>query len=104
MTIQTTTTASSSVSTNNDGNDDNSSIGGVLKRGFGVVFDDGTPELDEQGGFIYEIFDERGSYVDSSELCSSDFVTLAFARNSIDYRKIRPGNIVWRTSTTSGEK
>jgi putative protease len=103
VTIQ-TTTAPSSVSTNNDGNDDNSSIGGVLKRGFGVVFDDGTPELDEQGGFIYEIFDERGSYVDSSELCSSDFVTLAFARNSIDYWKIRPGNIVWRTSTTSGEK
>ena len=102
VTIQ--TSSSSSISTNNDGNDDNSSIGGVLKRGFGVVFDDGTPELDEQGGFIYEIFDERGSYVDSSELCSSDFVTLAFARNSIDYRKIRPGNIVWRTSTTSGEK
>ena len=91
----------------NDKNDDEqntSSMNGILKRGFGVVFDDGTPELDEQGGFIYEIFDERGSYVDSSELCSSEFVTLAFARNSLDYKKIRPGNIVWRTSTTSGEK
>ena len=42
--------------------------------------------------------------MDSSELCSSEFVTLAFARNSLDYKKIRPGNIVWRTSTTSGEK
>lgn len=91
----------------NDKNDDEqntSSMNGILKRGFGVVFDDGTPELDEQGGFIYEIFDERGSYVDSSELCSSEFVTLAFARNSLDYKKIRPGNIVWRTSTTSEEK
>ena len=88
----------------NDDEQNTSSMNGILKRGFGVVFDDGTPELDEQGGFIYEIFDERGSYVDSSELCSSEFVTLAFARNSLDYKKIRPGNIVWRTSTTSGEK
>ena len=88
----------------NDDEQNTSSMNGILKRGFGVVFDDGTPELDEQGGFIYEIFDERGSYVDSSELCSSEFVTLAFARNSMDYKKIRPGNIVWRTSTTSGEK
>ena len=99
VTIQTTTTT-----TNNNNEEDSSAINGVLKRGFGVVFDDGAPELDEQGGFIYEIFDERGSYVDSSEMCSSEFVTLAFARNSMDYQKIRPGNIVWRTSTTSGEK
>ena len=77
---------------------------GVLKRGFGVVFDCGTPELDEEGGFIYEIFNERGVYVDSSELCSNDIATLAFARNSIDFSKIQKGNIVWRTSTTSGEK
>ena len=43
----------------NDDERNTSSMNGILKRGFGVVFDDECAELDEQGGFIYEIFDEE---------------------------------------------
>eukprot|EP00741_Cyanophora_paradoxa_P013434 tig00020685_g12972.t1 len=67
-------------------------IGGVeasaaLKPGDGVVFDAGRPAEGEPGGFVYEVEPgrARGSLV------------AAFGPRT-DVRRVRPGDIVWKTS------
>ena len=57
-----------------------------LKPGDGVVFDVGKPEEREEGGRVYQI-DRRG-----------DEATLRFGRGDIDWRRVRPGQRLWKTN------
>ncbi len=65
-----------------------------LKPGDGVVFDAGRPEEREEGGRVYQV--EPQSH--SSE------TTLRFGRGDLDFRRIRPGHLVWKTSDPALER
>jgi putative protease len=57
-----------------------------VKRGDGVVFDNGHPEGVEEGGRVYDV-QTRGKEI-----------VLAFGRDDIDLAKIHLGDLVWKTS------
>ncbi len=60
-----------------------------LKAGDGVVFDAAdwrSPEEPEEGGRVYEV-----------SAAPDRLVTLAFGNGAIDFGRIRPGDLVWRT-------
>lgn len=59
---------------------------GPLKPGDGVVFDAGTPDLDEEGGRVFSVV-PRG-----------DEALLTFGRDTVRLDRVRPGNKVWKTS------
>src|ERR1700683_1991487 len=62
-----------------------------LKEGDGLVFDAAdwrSPEEPEEGGRVYEIRRERGGELD-----------IRFANRAIRFDRIRPGDLVWRTSS-----
>ena len=59
---------------------------GPLKPGDGVVFDAGHPEGDEEGGRVYNL-DARGRET-----------VLGFGRGDIDFRRVHPGDKLWKTS------
>ena len=58
-----------------------------LKPGDGVVFDAGRPEEGEEGGFVYGVDAQRDG---------SSWVR--FAREALDWRRIRPGQLLWKTA------
>lgn len=58
-----------------------------LKPGDGVVFDDGKPEAGEQGGFVHGI-----------ENAGQGVTFVRFAREACDFRKVTPGQKLWKTS------
>jgi len=64
-----------------------------LKRGDGLVFDAGHPELPEPGGRVYEVF-ARGRSL--TEPVSSGLVELSFARD-FPLRAVAAGQRVWKT-------
>jgi U32 family peptidase len=60
-----------------------------LKPGDGIVFDAASwrsPEEREEGGRIYEVQQLRGGRLE-----------LRFANGAVDFGRIRPGDLVWRT-------
>jgi putative protease len=57
-----------------------------LRPGDGVVFDEGHPEQDEQGGRVYEVHVRDKSTIE-----------LAFGRGAINLRAIAEGAQVWKT-------
>lgn len=60
-----------------------------LKAGDGVVFDAASwrsPEAREEGGRIYHVHLRRGGKLE-----------LEFGNNAIDFSRIRPGDLIWRT-------
>jgi putative protease len=62
-----------------------------LKEGDGLVFDAAdwrSPEEPEEGGRVYELRQERSGKLD-----------LRFANRAIRFDRIRPGDLVWRTSS-----
>jgi len=59
-----------------------------LKPGDGVVFDAGRPEEGEEGGRVYEVLPAGAP---------GDEATLRFGRGDIDWRRVRPGQFVWKT-------
>ncbi len=62
-----------------------------LKEGDGLVFDAAdwrSPEEPEEGGRVYEIQRERGGRLD-----------LRFANRAIQFDRIRPGDLVWRSGS-----
>jgi putative protease len=63
-----------------------------LKPGDGVVFDEGHPEQQEQGGRIYEVF-ARGA----GGSRRTRVVELTFANNTVNADALVPGAIVWKT-------
>jgi len=71
----------------------------ALKPGDGVVFDCGKPELDEEGGRIYEIFkisDGKKLPVKTAE--KGEYVGITFGKGDIDFNRIHSGDRVWKTS------
>jgi putative protease len=62
----------------------------VVKPGDGVVFDEGHPDQDEQGGRIYNIRELNSP----NELRRLE---LSFAHGSVNGAAVMPGAIVWKT-------
>jgi putative protease len=59
-----------------------------LKPGDGVVFDAGRPEEREEGGRVYHV-----------DTASRDGTTaLRFGRGDLDWRRVHPGQLVWKTN------
>ncbi len=65
----------------------------AIKRGDGVSFDCGQPVDDEQGGRVYEVFQNGRS---AEQSVSHGLVELAFAHGAIDFDRIRQGMRVWK--------
>jgi len=59
---------------------------GPLKPGDGVVFDAGTPDQDEEGGFVYQVI-PRGAET-----------WLGFGQGDVDFHRIHVGDKLWKTS------
>ncbi len=57
-----------------------------LKPGDGIVFDAGHPDEREEGGRVYQV-DTRGPDT-----------TLRFGHGDIDWRRVRNGQLVWKTN------
>ena len=81
---------------------------GPLKPGDGVVFDAGRPDLEEQGGRVYEIRNPKSEA--RKQTAASDIrhpasgigrapeVRLTFGHGDIDFSRIHVGDKVWKTS------
>ncbi len=69
-------------------------LAGPLRRGDGVVFEGDRSQAAEQGGRVYEIFQNRRSI--ETEVAAGA-VELAFRYGSIDLAQIRLGQKVWKT-------
>eukprot|EP00887_Chlorella_sp_A99_P000141 scaffold16.g141.t1 len=67
----------------------------TVRRGDGVVFDQGRPQEEEQGGSVFGIAEPGGQQVAEAE--PGVTVTLAFGRGQVDARALRPGDLVWKT-------
>jgi putative protease len=63
-----------------------------LKAGDGLVFDAGSPEAREEGGRIWEVRED------------GDLVRLSFQDGAIDFRKVAPGQRIWKTSDPALER
>ncbi|MGG6237561.1 DUF3656 domain-containing U32 family peptidase [Nodosilinea sp. AN01ver1] len=63
-----------------------------IKAGDGVVFDDGHPAEKEQGGRIYQV-DAVGKET-----------RLQFGRDTLNLRRIHPGDKIWKTSDPALDK
>jgi len=57
-----------------------------LKPGDGLVFDAGRPDEREEGGRVYQIETRAGE------------ATLRFGHGDIDWRRVRAGQLVWKTN------
>ena len=67
-----------------------------LKPGDGVVFDAAdwrSPEEREEGGRIYEVKPQRGGRL-----------ALAFGNGAINFHRIRPGDLIWRSHNPELDK
>jgi putative protease len=60
-----------------------------LKPGDGVVFDAGKPDEREEGGRVYQVEARSGA---------GGPVTLRFGDGDLDWRRIRPGQRLWKTN------
>jgi putative protease len=65
----------------------------AVKRGDGISIDCGRAIGDEQGGRVYEVFQNGRSL---TEPTASGVVELAFAHGAIDFDQIQPGMRVWK--------
>ncbi len=60
-----------------------------LKPGDGIVFDAGRPDEREEGGRVYQVEPNRDAPGEA---------TLRFGHGDIDWRRVRPGQLVWKTN------
>ncbi|MGC8830392.1 MAG: DUF3656 domain-containing U32 family peptidase [Verrucomicrobiia bacterium] len=76
-----------------------------LNRGDGVVFDCGRPDLDEEGGRVYEIFSCGNKNEFSKQSADpGEYVALAFGGGDINFKNIHTGDLVWKTSDPALER
>jgi putative protease len=64
-------------------------LAAVIKPGDGVVFDEGRPEQDEQGGRVFEVTPQRGG--------EARRVELTFSHGAVNFSAVSPGCLVWKT-------
>ena len=69
-------------------------LAGPVRRGDGLVFEGDRSQDAEQGGRVYEIFQDGRSI---EQEVASGMVELAFRFGSIDIKKLHPGQQVWKT-------
>ncbi len=74
----------------------------ILKPGDGVVFDEGHPDQDEQGGRLYGVRrrePDAPSAADGAPLLrdEGECLELFFAEGAVNRAALSPGAIVWRT-------
>ncbi|NOS68789.1 MAG: U32 family peptidase [Verrucomicrobia bacterium] len=67
-------------------------LAGSLKPGDGVVFDAGTPDQKEEGGFVYQV-DRKG-----------DETWLGFGHGDVNFQRVHVGNKLWKTSDPELDK
>jgi U32 family peptidase len=85
---------------------------GPLKPGDGVVFDAGRPDLDEEGGRVYEVRAAKGEgrspnagvCPPASGIANLPEVTLTFGQGDIDFGRLHMGDRVWKTSDPELER
>ncbi|REK12747.1 MAG: U32 family peptidase [Planctomycetota bacterium] len=65
-----------------------------IKRGDGVSFEETSAQVEEQGGRVFEVFHHGRSL---TEPIDSGTVQLTFAHGSIDPKRLRSGQRVWKT-------
>jgi putative protease len=63
-----------------------------LKAGDGVVFDNGNPQMPEEGGRIYAVEPQGAESI------------LTFGRRDVDLRRVRVGDRLWKTSDPELER
>lgn len=63
--------------------------GAPVKPGDGIVFDEGHPEQDEQGGRVFEVFSRTNQTQPSVEL--------VFGRGAVNLAAVSLGSLVWKT-------
>jgi len=74
--------------------DEDQAAGSPLKTGDGVVFDDGRPQQEQQGGRVYAV----DPFVDGrTKRTSPGLVEIKFRAGEVDLRSVRAGAVVWRT-------
>jgi len=66
-----------------------------VKPGDGIVFDAGRPEDGEEGGRVYQVEPDRGA---------TGTCTLRFGHGDIDWRRVQPGQKIWKTSDPALER
>ena len=65
------------------------SLAAVVKPGDGIVFDEGHPEQDEQGGRVFEVHARRGD--------GAARVELVFGHGAVNLAALAAGSLVWKT-------
>ncbi len=65
-----------------------------IRRGDGIVFEGNRAKGNEQGGRVFEVFQDGRSL---TEPVASGVVELALAHGAIDFAALRPGQNVWKT-------
>ncbi|MDO8540221.1 MAG: U32 family peptidase [Opitutaceae bacterium] len=60
-----------------------------LKPGDGIVFDAGRPDEREEGGRVYQV---------EARAAAPGEHTLYFGRGDIDWKRVRPGQLLWKTN------
>jgi putative protease len=68
--------------------------GELVKPGDGVVFDEGHPEQDEQGGRVYQV---KPVSPRPGQSRKARRVELIFGRGDINLAALTPGSLVWKT-------
>jgi putative protease len=68
----------------------------IVKPGDGIVFDEGHPEQDEQGGRVFEVHARPGD--------GPPRVELAFSHGAINFAALSPGCLVWKTDDPAFRK
>ncbi|MDZ7619916.1 MAG: DUF3656 domain-containing protein, partial [Patescibacteria group bacterium] len=69
-------------------------LSGRLKAGDGVVFEGDRAAGEEQGGRVFTIHRQGQRVTDEVD---TGVVELAFQREAVDFRHIRPGQEIWKT-------
>lgn len=73
------------------------SVLGPIKRGDGVVFDRGHPEEREEGGSVYEVFQEGNKRsLGKGEEATAGRALLTFGSGAVDMRRVAVGDLIWR--------
>jgi U32 family peptidase len=72
-------------------------IEGPLKPGDGVVFDAGRPDVDEEGGRVYQV-----EPLDQNQ--NDSLVALRFGKGDLQPARIRAGDKLWKTSDPELER
>lgn len=76
-----------------------------LKPGDGVVFDAGHPDVEEQGGRVYEVNPHGDSGVSPRKKRQrTQEAIVKFGHDAIQFNRIREGDRVWKTSDPALDK